>query len=609
MPNYSYDWLLRSSPTLVLMLDKSLVCRGIAKVWQDRLERKISEMPTISAAELFDLETYPELITQLNSALSEGTPVANTTVGLKTSAGTLPCQLDAWRVQNQGDDPYLLVAAADTSQYQKAMTQLTTLQERHRLILDAAGEGIYGLDLKGQVTFGNTAAEEIVGWNTAKIIGQKSHDVHHHSHSDGSVYPRDECPIYAALTDGDIHRIDDEVFWHADGHAVPVEYTSTPILKDGIPDGAVVVFRDISERRELQHQRSAAFEEIKLLKEQLEQERDYLRDEIHVTANFGEIIGDSQALTRTLAQIEAVAATPANVLVLGESGVGKEMIARAIHQRSDRAEKPLVKVNCASIPKDLFESEFFGHVKGAFTGAHRDRIGRLQLADTGTLFLDEIGEIPLSQQGKLLRALQENEFERVGDEKTIKVNVRVVAATNRDLSAEVKAGRFREDLFYRLSVFPIEVPPLRDRMDDIAPLAAHLLAIICRELGRDPLRLTQQNLSRLKAHNWPGNIRELKNVIERAVISTSGTRLRLDLALPEPAESAPRETAFVPNSDSRFLTDAEFRELEKANTLAALRYANWQVWGNDGAATLLGIKPSTLTYRMKMFGLKKREKD
>ena len=330
-------------------------------------------------------------------------------------------------------------------QRESALAELGRLKTAYQAILGSAGEGIYGLDRDGCITFGNQAAVDILGWQPNEILGQLAHAVHHHSHADGSTYPREDCPIYAALRDGEIHRVDNEVFWRSDGTPVPVEYTSTPILKNGEPDGAVVVFRDISARRELEAQRLAAFEDVKRLKEQLEQERDYLRDEVNVTSHFGEIIGESQALKRTLAQVEAVAPTPANVVILGESGVGKEMIARAIHSQSDRADKPLVKVNCASIPRDLFESEFFGHVKGAFTGAHRDRVGRLQLAAGGTLFLDEVGEIPLSQQGKLLRALQEHEFERVGDDVTTKVDVRVVAATNRDLRDEVQTGRFRED--------------------------------------------------------------------------------------------------------------------------------------------------------------------
>jgi PAS domain S-box-containing protein len=482
--------------------------------------------------------------------------------------------------------------------------ELSKLQTQHQLILDAAGEGIYGLDCEGRITFSNAAATEILGWRIEDVSGQGAHDMHHHSHADGSKYPRNDCPIYSALKDGEVHRVDDEVFWHIDGSAVPVEYISTPIREDGKLNGAVVIFRDISERKKIESQREAAFKEIRCLKEQLEQERDYLRDEINVTVNFGEIIGDSQALQRTLAQIEAVAKTPVSVLILGESGVGKEMIARAIHTKSDRADKPLVKVNCASIPKDLFESEFFGHVRGAFTGAHQDRVGRLQLADGGTLFLDEVGEIPMSQQGKLLRALQEGEFERVGDDRTIKVDVRVVAATNRDLMDEIRAGRFREDLFYRLSVFPVEVPPLRERIEDVALLAFHFLEQICRNLGREPLRMTQQQISLLKQQRWPGNIRELKNVIERAVISSTGDRLRLDQAVPEASKN--KQLPSVPTQEpSEFVTAAEFRELEKANMIAALRHANWKVWGPDGAAELLAIKPSTLAYQMNIFGIAK----
>ena len=563
-------------------------------------------MDAIPAADLFDFESEPQLRDRLRDVLDHGRAITDAPVGLRFSEGILPCEFSAWRAQSDSDDARrVVVAATDSRDYRDAVSELDSLQQQHRLILDAAGEGIYGLDEHGRVTFGNAAAETIAGWDAANIIGQKSHDVHHHSRVDGSPYPHEECPIYAALKDGEVHRVDDEVFWHADGHAVPVEYTSTPILKDGKPAGAVVVFRDISERKQLEQQRTAAFEEIRQLKEQLELERDYLREELNVTVNFGEMIGESQALHRALAQIEAVAPTPANVLVLGESGAGKEMIARAVHQKSDRAGQALVKVNCASIPKDLFESEFFGHVKGAFTGAHRDRVGRLQLADGGTLFLDEVGEIPLSQQGKLLRALQEREFERVGDETTIRVDVRVVAATNRNLDEEVKAGRFREDLYYRLSVFPIEIPPLRERVDDIAPLAMHFLDVICRDLGREPLKLTRQHVSMLRSHHWPGNIRELKNVIERAVISTRGTRLRLDLALPGEHRAAADAVPVASPDDAAFMTDAEFRALERANLVAALRQANWQVWGDNGAAALLGIKPSTLTYRMKKFGVEK----
>lgn len=482
--------------------------------------------------------------------------------------------------------------------------QLERLQSMHRLILDAAGEGVYGLDANGRTTFVNQAAERICGWRAEDVIGQPLHDIHHHSHVDGTPYPREECPIYRAIRDGQVHQVDDEVFWRTDGSSVPVEYTSTPIIEDGVICGAVVVFRDITARKEMEHRRQADFREITRLKEQLEQERDYLRDEINLNANFGEIIGDSPALKRTFTQIEAVAGTTASVLVNGESGVGKEMIARAIHLRSPRAEAPLVKVNCASIPHELFESEFFGHVKGAFTGAHKDRVGRLQLANGGTLFLDEIGEIPTEQQGKLLRALQEGEFERVGDEETVTVDVRVVAATNRDLQAEVQNGNFRQDLFYRLSVFPIDVPPLRQRREDIVPLAQHFIKVICCELGKAPLPLTQRDADTLLAHYWPGNVRELKNVIERTVILSPGERLRLDLAMPE-AQAGSIETAMDDRPERDFLTEAELRMREKDNLVCVLEASEWKISGAGGAAELMGIKPSTLAYRMKIFGIDK----
>jgi PAS domain S-box-containing protein len=600
------EWPFADAPTLIAGLDEALICRQASRGWRERLGMAGTDgPPAVPLSGLFALDDRLALQDQLQQVLRDGGSLRNIPASLKGQSENTQGLLSAWRVVKEGEKPWLLLAATCSEELDLALEDLRNLRTRHELILDAAGEGVYGLDSEGRTTFGNAATTQILGWNPQHILGEEAHAVHHHTRADGSPYPREKCPIYAALQDGEVHRVDDEVFWHTDGSAVPVEYTSTPIWQDGKIQGAVVVFRDISERKEMEQQREAAYREIKQLKEQLELERDYLREEIKITSDFGEIIGASQPLQRTLAQIEAVAATPASVLILGESGVGKEMTARAIHAKSDRADKPLVKVNCASIPGELFESEFFGHVKGAFTSAHRDRVGRLQLADGGTLFLDEVGEIPLSLQSKLLRALQERELERVGDDRTIKVDVRVVAATNRDLEEEVKAGRFREDLFYRLSVFPIEVPPLRGRPGDVAPLAEHFLERACMELGREPLRLSQSQVESLRRHRWPGNIRELKNVIERAVILSTGGRARLDLAMPsnptdyaEPIESGRGEQA-------GFVTDAEIRAREKANILAALRHTHWHVWGNGGAAELLGLKPSTLTYRMKALGIRK----
>src|SRR3954447_12766040 len=272
-----------------------------------------------------------------------------------------------------------------------------------------------------------------------------------------------------------------------------------------------------------------AFERIEELTRRLEQENEYLREEVTRAGAFGDLVGGGPALEALARQIDLVALTDAAVLILGESGTGKELVAREVHHRSRRAGRPLVKVNCAAVPRELYESEFFGHARGAFTGALRDRAGRFELADGGTLFLDEVGEIPPDLQAKLLRVLQAGELERVGEERTRRVDVRLIAATNRDLRAEAEAGRFRQDLFYRLSVFPIELPPLPRRVEDIPPLAEHFLALAARKLGRAKPRLTLADAQRLPRYHWPGNVRELQHTIERAVITADGARMTIEL--------------------------------------------------------------------------------
>jgi len=533
----SIDSLFHAAPVLLAALDESLVCRTLSASWRDLHGLDANAAIALPAAELLGIEPEAELIARLGAAVQGGARIDNEPIHLDSPRGSVEGRVSAWCARSSHDEHAdLIVCVTDVGELLQGMTELAELQRHHQLILDSAGEGVYGLDIEGRVTFGNSATEQILGWRPADMLGQPAHDVHHHSYADGSPYPREKCPIYAALRDGEVHRIESEVFWHTNGSPVPVEYTSTPIVHNGAVAGAVVVFRDISERRKAEAERAGAYAEVQKLTEQLELERDYLRDEIKVTVNFGEIIGESPALNRTLAQIEAVAATPVAVLVLGEYGVGKEMVARAIHSKSDRAEGPLVRVDCASIPKDLFESEFFGHVKGAFTGAIRDRVGRFQLADEGTLFLDEIAEIPLDVQGKLLRVLQEGEFERVGEAKTRRTDVRIIAATNRTLKEEVEGGRFRQDLYYRLNVVKLTLPPLMDRQNDIMLIADQVLDKTCKKLNKNGLTFTQQTRDVMQQYRWPGNIRELENAIERAVILSEGKSITPELLAIESEE-------------------------------------------------------------------------
>ena len=343
-----------------------------------------------------------------------------------------------------------------------------------------------------------------------------------------------------------------------------------------------------------------AFEEIEALSKKLELENDYLRHEIRSEFSPNGMVGSSPAFQKALEQVSLVAETDTSVLILGESGVGKELVARAVHDRSGRTDKPMIKVNCASIPKDLFESEFFGHVKGSFTGAIRDRAGRFELADGGTLFLDEVGEIPLDMQSKLLRVLQEGTYERIGEEKTRSADVRIVAATNRDLLKEVEEKRFRQDLYYRLSVFPINIPSLRERQEDIPELAAFFVDQTARKLGIKTPGLKQRHIIELQNYAWPGNIRELQNVIERAMILAKNGPLIFHLP---GSDGIP-----VQGNDNRLMSFDELKEFEKANLLAVLERFNWKISGDNGAAQFMNVPPATLSSRMRAMQIERPKK-
>jgi len=349
------------------------------------------------------------------------------------------------------------------------------------------------------------------------------------------------------------------------------------------------------------HDRMEAEQKI----QSLTAETELLREELRALHQDGALIGESQALKQVLGDITQVAGTDTTVLIMGETGTGKELAARAIHAASHRHERPLVIVNCAAIPSTLIESEFFGHEPGAFTGATKKREGRFSLAHKGTIFLDEIGELPLDLQAKLLRVLQEGEFDPVGSSTTRKVDVRVVAATNRDLAAAVKQGTFREDLYYRLNVFPVRLPPLRDRGDDVVRLASAFAQQFAAKMGRTLGPLATDDARRLQAYSWPGNVRELQNVIERAVITSTDGRLNLERALPEPTVPAPLASGTSEPPTGTIRTAKELEELERTNILRALEATKWKVSGELGAAKLLGLNASTLSSRMKALKIHK----
>lgn len=490
---------------------------------------------------------------------------------------------------------------AGIEHWQKSETVFEEIERHNQLLLTAVGDGIYGVDTEGKATFINHAAEQILGWQRAELTGQKIHDIIHHSHVDGQHYHAHQCPIYAAFNDGEIHSVDDEVFWSKSGKAVPVEYTSTPVTEHGVLVGAVVIFRNITERKKTQEKLLTALAEVDALKQRLEMENAYLLEELNADFNHHQIIGQSAKVQHMVNQINLVGPTEANVLIIGESGTGKELIARAIHEVSNRKHRPLIRVNCAAIPAELFESEFFGHVKGAFSGASTDRVGRFELADGATIFLDEVGEIPLALQSKLLRVLQEQQFERVGDSKTRTVDVRVISATNQNLKVQVTENKFREDLYFRLNVFPIESPALRERIDDIPLLVKHFIDKVCLRINVSQPKVSVGQMQILQQYAWPGNIRELENIIERQIILAKNNKLQFDFLANEPKSSQTNKVL----KQSNLMSAQQQKALEKSNLENALAHCHGKIYGENGAAELLGLKPTTLASKLKKYGIKR----
>jgi len=414
-----------------------------------------------------------------------------------------------------------------------------------------------------------------------------------------SVYPDDRDFVRRAVDDALNQKakydIEHRIVLPSGEIRLVNERAEVSFTKAGEAIRMIGTVQDITERKKGEEALRSALNEVDKLKTRLQRENIYLQEEIKTDHNFDSIITANNELKKVLRRIEQVASTSSTVLILGETGTGKELFARAIHNISDRRDRPLVKVNCAALPANLIESELFGHEKGAFTGALARKIGRFELADKGTIFLDEIGDLPLDLQAKFLRVLQDGEFERVGSPTTIKVDVRVIAATNRSLEEDIQNGTFREDLYYRLNVFPITIIPLRERRNDIPLLVNHFVKKYSARIGKKIEMVSQELMEDLKYYDWPGNVRELENVIERAVILTGSDSLQID-DLPH---------GLIKNQDREASDSGKLQEIEKTHIIKILKECNWVIDGNRGAARRLGLPPSSLRDRMKKLGLKR----
>lgn len=465
----------------------------------------------------------------------------------------------------------------------RAERMLRDSEQRYRDLFEEAPIAYVVEDLETRFVSANRAAMQLLGVRPDQVPGFLGKSIVDQS-------PEIQARLHDAFTrlkEGKEQSWVELELRRADnGKPIWIQWWSKPEL-DGIHTRTMIV--DITQRVLMEREKA-----------RLEQQNIYLQEEIRQVHNFHEIVGSSEKLVRVLADVVRVAPTDATVLVLGETGTGKELIARAIHNASARRDRPLIKVNCAALPTGLVESELFGHERGAFSGAIARRIGRFELAHGGTIFLDEVGEIPLEVQAKLLRVLQEREIERVGGGTPIKVDVRVIAATNRDLKSAVRAGTFREDLYYRLNVFPINLPPLRERQQDIPLLVMFVLGRCKMRIGKQIDQVTQETMSRLVDYSWPGNVRELENVIERAAILSKGRVLEVDpAALPE----TPIPSATAPSAPKEGDGSPTLEHIEREHVLSVLSRTNWVIEGEAGAAKQLGLHPNTLRSRLKRMNI------
>jgi PAS domain S-box-containing protein len=480
--------------------------------------------------------------------------------------------------------------AAAELQRLRAEKEIREKEGKLRSLINSAMDGIIELDENLSITMLNPAAvrlvncspEEAVGKRFPDLLSEKSRKIFNGSLQE--LKDPENGEKYIWITDSLTIHCKNGIKFPAEATLSQNELNNETFF--------TVILRNINDKLEAEKKIDA-----------LKAETEYLKEELKLLSDFDEIIGQSRPVMNLLKDIDLIAKTDSTVLISGETGSGKELVARAIHSAGKRKDRQLIKVNCAAIPSTLIESEFFGHVSGAFTGATRKRMGRFELADGGTIFLDEIGDLHLDLQAKLLRVLQDGEFEPVGSSETKKINVRVIAATNRDLKDEIKKGKFREDLYYRLNVYPIFVPPLRERGDDIIRLATEFINRFSREQGIKPPKLTADIQEKLLSYNWPGNVRELQNVIERAVITSRDDVLNMEGIIPDENNSSYNSAAEY--SFNKILSQKELQEFEKANIIRALKTTNWKISGNDGAANLLGLPSTTLSSKIKALGLKK----
>jgi formate hydrogenlyase transcriptional activator len=506
------------------------------------------------------------------------TPAASRARSGPRLSGNKPCGTDSHPLT--ASDLLFLTMPDRTVRTEQA---LQDSERRYRTLFEKANDAIFLETEDDDIIAVNQRACDLLGYSREELLAMKVPDLQAPEVRGG----------LGTVIKGELGKHQDNRFegldLHRDGRRIPVEITNAVIEENG-RRLVLSIVRDISERKQAEEALRTALLEVRRLTDQLQAENVHLREEMRVAQNFGQIIGQSPAVKRVLRQAEQVAGTDATVLLLGETGTGKELLASAIHNLSPRRDHTMVKVNCGALPGTLVESELFGREKGAYTGALSKQVGRFELADGSTIFLDEVGDLPLEVQVKLLRVLQEGRLEHLGSPKTIQVNVRVIAATNRDLAQAVREGRFREDLFYRLNVFPVTVPPLRERREDIPLLVWAFVEEFAKAQGKTIRAIAKGSMEVLQRYSWPGNVRELRNIIERAMITSTGPILRV--AVPE-------------ISDAPVVKSMALEDFEREHILRALNLTRWRVRGKNGAAAMLRLKPTTLESRMAKLGIQR----